>query len=385
LGFLVIWGVPKLIPAPDLTPTNTFTATITPTATNTPTPPVTFTPTPTATITPIPLPIIGGADRIAVTSKNEIYLFNADGSRFRALTKTGLPKLDLQWLPNSSKLLYVEGNCVYTIDVETARLERQELVCFTDGNFTGFRVSPNGQRVAISIANRLLLMSFDLRAISNVSSVFELQQLEGQCLDYSDATVTSALWSADSERLAIRYKSAISHRIGDTVRVIGVDWDLCQDVPVVIWDEFPADHFIPDGYARYPILPSYHWDGDRQFLFNSFIRNDNYGELYLYDMTENAAEKIHPIGNNCCYGSAAFSPDGTHILLVFQDQDLGANSKNRLYYFPLDQLETLTDLTPLPLPNVFFDDLDENIQLALHPAPTNPPDSGGANLNHFSQ
>ena len=93
-----------------------------------------------------------------MTSKNEIYLFNADGSRFRALTKTGLPKHDLQWLPNSSKLMYVEGNCVYTIDVETARLERQELVCFTDAKFTGFRVSPDGQRVAISIADRLLLL-----------------------------------------------------------------------------------------------------------------------------------------------------------------------------------------------------------------------------------
>lgn len=369
LVFFAIQGNAKP-PTPTAIPVDTDTVTVTPTPSATPTATINPTATPTATVTPIPLPVIGGADRIAVTSKNEIYLFNADGGNFRALPGAPLPKLDLQWLPNSTKLLYVEGNCVYTIDVESARREPEEIVCFTDANFTGFRVSPDGRRVAISIADRLLLLPFDLDTISRVSSAFELQQLEELCLDYSEVTVTGAIWSANSRRLAIRYKSAIGARIGDTVRVIEVDWDLCQDVPVVIWDEFPADHFVPDGYARYPILPSYQWDGNRQFLFNSFKRNDNYGELYLYDMTTNAADKIDPIGGNCCYGSAAFSPDGTYILLVFQDLALGDRSKNKLYYMPIDQLGTGEDLTPLPLPDVFFDDLDENIQLALHPAPT---------------
>ena len=106
-------------------------------------------------------------------------------------------------------------------------------------------------------------------------------------------------------------------------------------------------------------------------------------QLYLYDMTENAADKIDPLGGNCCYGSAAFSPDGTHMLLVFQDVRLGDRSKNRLYYIPVDQLGTATEWTALPLPDVFFDDLDENIQLALHPAPQ--VDTGGINPNHTSQ
>jgi len=359
------WGIPNIFP-PTATPTDTATATITPSATSTPT--ATATQTLTATATPVPPIIVGGADRIAMTSKNEIYLINADGSKFQPLTRTLLPKFDLQWLPGGSELLYVEGNCVYKIDVETTRREPEQLACFTDSKLAGFRVSPDGQRVAISIADRLLLLPFDLTALSTVSSAFELQKLEELCLDYSDVTVKGALWSADGQRLAIRYQSVIGQRVGDTIRVIGVDWERCQDVPVVVWDEFPADHFVPDGYARYPLLPSFHWDGDRQFLLNSFKRNRNYGELYLYDMTTNVARKINPIAGVCCYGSAAFSPDGTHILLVFQDLRLGPDSKNRLYYIPIDQLGTATDLTPLPLPGVFFEDLDENIQLALHPS-----------------
>jgi serine/threonine protein kinase len=376
---LAIWQGPNLFqPPPSLT--HTATATITPTAINTPTVTATHTPTATATATRIPLPVIGGADRIAVTSKNEIYLFNADGSKFQGLTKTGRPKIDLQWLPGTNELLYVEGNCVYKIDVETTRPEPEQLVCFTDAKFAGFRVSPDGQRVAISIVDRLLLLPFDLTTLSKVSSAFELQKLDELCLDYADVTVKGALWSADGQRLAIRYQSVIGRWLGETIRVIGVDWEQCQDVPVVTWDEFPADHFVPDGYTRYPFLPSYHWDGKRTFVFNTLKRHRNYGELYLYDSITNKERKINPIAEVCCYGSAAFSPDGSYILLVFQDLRLGDKSKNRLYYLPIDQLGTGTESIPFSLPGVFFEDLDENIQLALHPAEFQP-ESGGADPN----
>lgn len=383
LLFIAIWGVTN-VPPPTAVPKDTATGTITPIATNTPTATFTPTATETATATPVPPVVIGRADKIAMTSKNEIYLINVDGTKFQALTKTGRPKLDLQWLPGTSKLLYVEGNCVYAIDVESAAREPEQVICFTDAKLAGFRLSPDGGRVAISVGDRLLLLPFDLTTLSRVSSAFELQKLDELCLDYSDVTVKGALWSVNGRRLAIRYQSVIGQRLGDTIRVIEVDWQRCQDVPVVIWDEFPADHFVPDGYARYPIIPSYDWDGNRQFLFNSFIRNDNYGELYLYDMTTTEVRKINPIRGRCCYGSAAFSPDGTYILLVFQDRRLGDKSENRLYYIPVDQLGTSTDFTPLPLPGVFFEDPDENIQLALHPAAVQPGNQG-LNPNGLSQ
>src|SRR5688500_20372588 len=44
----------------------------------------------------------------------------------------------------------------------------------------------------------------------------------------------------------------------------------------------------------------YHWDGGKQFLFNSFKRNEIYGELYLYDTSTTIANKINPIDGVCC-------------------------------------------------------------------------------------
>jgi hypothetical protein len=85
-------------------------------------------------------------------------------------------------------------------------------------------------------------------------------------------------------------------------------------------------------------------------------------------MSIETARRINPIDGVCCYGSAAFSPDGTHILLVFQDVRLGFDSENKLYYIPIEQLGTGAEFTPIRLPRLFFKDLRENIQLALHPA-----------------
>jgi len=362
-----VWRSQGNAPSSTATPA---TATVTSAAaTATSLPRETATQLPSETVTPAIVidPGIGGANRIALTANNEIYLMNIDGSNPQSLTQTGHPKFDLQWLPGGDELLYVEGNCVYKIEVETSQKEPQQLVCFTDSKFQGFRVSPDGQRVAISIANRLLVLPFDLTALSAVSSAFELQKLESLCLDYADVTVKGALWSADGKRLALRYQSVVNGRIGETIRVIEGNWERCQEVAVLGWDEFPADHFVPDGYARFPILPSYQWDGDQRFLVNSFIRNENYGDLYLYDMSTESASKINPIEGACCYGSAAFSPDGTHILFVFQDVRLGSDSENKLFYTPIEQIDTGTKFTPIRLPRLFFKDLRENIQLALRP------------------
>ena len=310
----------------------------------------------------------GGADKIALTADKEIYLMNIDGSDIQPLTRTRLPKFDLQWLPGGTELLYVEGKWVYQIDVSTVEKEPEQLVCFNDPKFLGFRVSPDGEWAAISIANRLLVLPFDLEALSTADSTFELQNLEGVCLDYADVSVRSAQWSDDGERLAVRYQSVIGERLGDTIQVIEVNRERCQEVPVLVWDEFPSDRFVPDGYERFPILPSHHWDGDQRFLFNSFKRNVGYGELYIYDTSTEAVRKINPIERACCYGSAAFSPDGSNILLTFQDLRLGERSKTELYYIPVEQIGTESTFAPVKLPVRFFPDLRESIQLALRPA-----------------
>ena len=290
-----------------------------------------------------------------------------DGSNIQQLTNTNVPKFDLQWLPEGKEILYGERNCIYTINVESTQFNSEEIACFNDEDFDGFRVSPNGEQVAISIGNRLLILPFDPQTLSEVASTFELQGLEDICLDYADVSVKGAQWSADGQGVAITYESVVSQRIGDTIRVLDLDPVRCQAVDPLIMDEFPAKHFMPEGYERYPLLPSYHWDGDQRFLFNSFKRNAIYGELYLYDMSTAAASKINPIDGVCCYGSAVFSPDGTHILFVFQDVRRGENSITQLYYIPIDQIGAGMTFTSIRLPLQFFPDLREEIELALRP------------------
>ena len=360
---------PRSVPpvSPTQKPATSTSAPFTPTSP--PLPTVSPTPLPAETKTPMAIidPDIGGADKIALTANNEIYIMDMDGSGIEALTQTGTPKFDLQWL-QGRELLYVEGKCVYRIDIETAQKEPEQIACFNDRKIGGFRVSPDGEWVAISVAYRLLVLPFDIPALSAASSTFELQSREDLCLDYADVDVKDAQWSADGRRLAIRYQSVVGDRIGDTIRVIEVNRARCGDGVALIWDEFPADRFIPEGYERYPILPSYAWDGDRRFLLNSFIRNKNYGDLYVYDMSTSSTRRLNPVDGVCCYGSAVFSPDGTHVLLVFQDVRRGDQSENQLYYMPLDQIGSTTEFTPVKFPALFFRDLRENIQLALRPA-----------------
>ncbi len=367
LAAFALWGFPGFAAG-----RTRLTATPNPaTTTSTPTrlPAATATHSPAETPTPT-IPVIteiGGADKIALTANDDIYVMDMDGSNIRQVTNTNKPKFDLQWLPGGSELMYGEANCIYRIDAETAGAGAEEIACFQDPRFDGFHVSPDGEQIALSIERRLLILQFDVEALSGVSSAFELQNLQELCLDYSDVAVKGAQWSADGGGLAVLYQSVIGERMGDTVRVLDVDMQRCQDVDPLIMDEFPSGRFVPEGYERLPILPSHHWDGSQRFLFNSLQRNMGYGELYLYNMSTALMSKINPIDGACCYGAAVFSPDGTHILVTFQDVRRGAESEMQLYYIPFEQIGTEAEFSPLKLPLHFFPDLRENIQLALRP------------------
>ena len=117
-------------------------------------------------------------------------------------------------------------------------------------------------------------------------------------------------------------------------------------------------------------MPSFNWDGDQRFVFNTFERNEVYGEAYLYDMSTATDGVLNPVDGVCCYHSATFSPDGTHILLVFQDVRRGANSETQLYYIPIDQIATEAEFIPLRLPPRLFPDAREYIHIALRPVPS---------------
>jgi len=318
---------------------------------------------------PVVIPGIGGADKIALTANKDVYVMDIDGKNIRQLTNTNVPKFDLQWLLGGNELLYGEGKCVYKIDANTLSAKPEELACFTDEKFEGFRVSPDGKYVAISIQRRLIIFPFDTALLAAAPSAFELQGSESACLDYTKVAVKSARWSADGKSIAILYQGAVGNqlRVGDAIRVLEVDTASCQDVDPLIAVEFPARGFVPEGYEDDPTLPAYDWNGAQQLLFNTYKRNERYGHIYLYDISASVARKINPINGGCCYGDSVISPDGTHILIFFQDESLGANSETQMYYIPIEQLGSETAFTPIKL-GVHFFLPRENIEAALRPS-----------------
>lgn len=293
-----------------------------------------------------------------------------DGSNRKQLTNSNIPKFDLQWLPDSSELLYgeySEDNCIYKVDADASDPTPEVLGCFSEEeNFNGFRVSPDGKYMAVSIKNRLLVLPFDLDLLATAKSAFELQNSESMCIDYADVTVKSAQWSADGKSLAILFQGPIGNltRLGETVRILELDLVRCEAVDPVVLDEFPGTHFTPDGYAATPVLPSYHWDGMERFLFNTYVRNGGYGDQYLYDVSTTEDRRINPVNGTCCYRTATFSPDGTYILFAYQDRSLGFDSRTQLYYIPL---EGSGAVSPFRLPLGFFTDKSENVLFALRP------------------
>ncbi len=156
-----------------------------------------------------------------------------------------------------------------------------------------------------------------------------MQILPQTCLDYADVTAKFALWSADGRSFAILHQAIRSAKFADLVRVL--DIHRCKAADPLVLDEFPNKNFTPEGYQTYPVIPAYDWNGRDLFVFNTFVRNGGYGDLYLYDMNTGQARLLNPIENTCCYRDARFSPDGTHLLVVFQDIRQGAESETRLY------------------------------------------------------
>ena len=357
------------------TPVETPTSTVGLSTTLVAPPPVQLTATPSETLAPTVIPTetpapgptlvtgVGGADKIAVLKKKDIWLMDMDGKNLVPLTNSDQPKFDLQWLSGGKEILYGEGRCVNSVNVDT--LEKTQITCLESPYFEGFSVSPDGKQAAISIERRVVVVPFNREALAAAKNTFDLQKMDNACLDYSEVSVKSAQWSADGKKLAVLYQIVRGQRLADTVRVIDISH--CKAAYPLILDEFPAKRFTPEGYDTYPILPSYHWDGNNLFLFNTFKRNLGYGDLYLYDMDTNQVKLLNPVDKNCCYRDARFSPDGKYILMVFQDVRQGANSETELFYIPLDQIGSGASFKPIKLPTLFFPDPREEISPALRP------------------
>jgi serine/threonine-protein kinase len=365
------WILPAARPEPTATVTPTLAATPvpdTPTEAPSPTSAPTDIPVIAPTIIPSPTatPPPGRADKIAFIASNDIWTMNSDGSGIFQLTNDDTAKFDLQWLPGGQEILYAQGKCVYVVALETS--QRATVACFEVSDvFDAFQVSPDGKQVAIGLDGHLLIAPFDRDQLSQVVARKQLSDLDSTCLDYAEeySKIKQALWSQNGKTLAVMLETVRNGKNSDVVQVI--DITRCRAADPLVLAEFPGRGTTPTGYTSRPDLPSYSWDGGSRFLINTFVRNDGYGDLYLYDMDADTLIRLNPIAGACCYRDARFSPDGQYILFMFQDIGQGQESKTEMYYVPFDQLGTGVTFKPFKLPPLLFPNPREKIRPVMRP------------------
>ncbi len=338
-------------------PTSNFTPEPSPTATNTPEPAV------------VTAPILGGADKIAFVSANDIWVVNVDGSDLKQITKDAAQKTRLQWIPNSNELVYISGKCIKTIDAETGKADI--IACYNSSAVVNdFSVSPDGKMVAISLDNELLyVVPFDITKLKATKYRSDLTPL-ATCKvapDQDKIMVKTVRWSPDSKVLSFVFVAPVNGVRVDQIKA--VDISACTSPPTNLGVQFPDQWFKMKGYNSNPYILNFSWNGYSLYVLNGIVRNGGFGDLYVFNMDLKRLEKdkeINPIDNNCCYRDAQFSPDGDYLALAYQA--ISSVNKTFLYYIPYGSIGTGEKYQPLPLPDGFFPKRDESPQIALHPA-----------------
>ncbi len=308
------------------------------------------------------IPVVpGGADKIAFLAGNQLYLMDADGENLIQVRTDNSAKSQLQWLPDG-RLAYISRNCVYLMDVET--LQPQKLMCFVSSELLeDFEVSPDGKLVAISIQRTLNILPFDPEVLKDIDSRFSLLALRENCF-YNQYAFREVLWSKSGTQIAAHVVDTelVS---SDQVFLLNVNIPACDTVGPVRVAKIPGTHISFDGESTKRIT-SYDWDGDHLFLLNDSIRNDGFGNLYLYDSQNRQGEKINPINSECCYRDARWSPDKSYIFFVFQRV---GTTEIEFYYIPYAELGNGGTWTPIPNIDTLFPTAREKPQPALRPVP----------------
>jgi len=331
-------------------------------------------PSPTFTPEPAGAPVLGGADKIAFIGNSNVWMMNVDGSDLTQLTTDGTVKTELSWLPDGKTLTYIAGKCVWSIDVPD---EIVDIVsCYNSAEYLeGFRVSPDGKHVALSVNREMYIVPFDIQKIKEATTRAQLFALSGCYFD--NLGVKDARWSDDSKQVGIKFLGVSGNTRVDMIRVVDVSSCLTAQeviaeitpVPLPRIDEFPGSRFTMSGYSSAsPYIVSYDWNGNDLFVMNTLKRNDGFGYMYSYNIVSHKPEELIPIDNTCCYRDARLSPDGSYMAFAFQDIRLGSEAEIELYYVLYGSVGTRATYEPIPMAPGFFTDPRDAPQFALRPA-----------------
>jgi len=350
---------------PTLSATDDTSLILPPTEIPTDTPvPVTDTPAPPT------VPEFGGADMIALVANREIWLMNVDGTDRKQITFDGGTKNDLQWLDRDT-LLFISGKTVKYYTVSTDKVET--LTSFnSEVSLDAFRVSHDGTQVMIAMSNEIFVVSFDREFLKTVSNRGTLST-GSFCIWPTPKTeaalrVQEARWSFDDKLVAWLY---IGNDPGkpsvNADQILVLDISTCDPERITKESgEIPGTYFTPARYNGND-LPDFDWNGRDLFTFNTNYRNDGWGEFYGFNYKTNRPTQFRPVNNSCCYRDIRWSPDGNYVLFAYQDELLGGNAKNLLYYVEAGLLDAGAVPTLIELPDGFFKNPKEAPQPAWRP------------------
>jgi serine/threonine protein kinase len=332
--------------------------------------PPTNTPEPTPTSTPDIL-TIGGADKIAFINGNDIWLINVDGSDLEQLTNDGAVKTNLGWTPDGLAVTYISGKCIWSVEVESTRLDH--IACFETAEYLdGFSISPDGSQVLISVNRELYVVPYDVPTLQQVRFNSDLKEMS-ECESLAPMLTTNntavpvkyVRWANDNQHIVLIKLANDAGRLVDAIQIFEIQscaYDLIRT------DEIPAARFTLDNYDKTPYIQNFGFDGEFLIALVSYVRNDGFGNLYIYNTNLHKAEiKLNPISNSCCYRDVQFSPDGRYLSFIYQPFEAGATSQ--MYYIPYATVGTGALYDPIELPEFFFEDSRSKPQPALRPAP----------------
>ncbi len=358
-GFFALRGQLSFLQAPTSTSTVPVTSSL-PVDTSTSVPNIVPTEVITETLQPTAIPPFGNADQIALLSGNDVYLMNPDGSNLTLVRTDNAAKSNLHWIPGH-KLVYMSRNCGYMLDSETRMVK--QIACFPSNELLeGFRVSPDGKYVAISVQRTLNILPFNVDVLRTVTTRFNLIDMKENCY-YNQYPFREVLWSGNGTQLAAH---VIDTKLvsSDQVFLLNVDIPNCDTSGLVRLDKIPGNR-IDFGKESSNRISSYDWDGKHMFLMIDSIRNDGFGNLYMYDSQARQSVKLNPINGGCCYRDARWSPDGKYIFFAYQRSD---GSAIELYYVPLADIQSGAAMAPIELPSGFFSTPRDKPDPALRPS-----------------
>jgi WD40 repeat protein len=308
---------------------------------------------------------------------------SVDGNNPQQITKDGADKQDLQWTPDGKSLTFISGKCIKSVTFPDGVVS--QITCFNSSDFVeSFEISPDGKLVAISVNHVLFIVPFDVAAISGAKSAGQLAIMPGGIFKYPDLTKQQSIkqvrWFNTGKRIAVDALTPNgSGQVIDAILIYDISsctaatpCDTTTYFQTTIKDIFPGNRFsmvnFGVGGGKYSIIPAFDLNEEGLFLLNSITRNGFYGYLYSYNTTNTKSELVDPLGSQCCYTDALWSPDSSYVLFAYQDIRQGGGSKNQLFYISYGSIGTGAKFTPLPLPDNVLTNIGDHPAPALRPA-----------------